>query len=321
MKLYTIILLSIIPMFLTAQTTVEEYEYLTVTYPIQMTKSEIPEKTGYYFQDLMNMVDNSGKVRLLYKEAQTSVVPIATVIHVNGGDKTFYICVPHEDSENFVFDKYADDLQRLFEESEVARNNYSKIMFRYPKQLQKYYDEISALENGTTASNKPPLSNGLKADLTPPPAEVTPELTNKPKPIVVETPKENTETAKSPSTAEATPKVQIKLIDKPSTPTKSEQPVVKKGKSSAKVYSVLTQRTVLKQPEVINETDKYGVVRIDVCVNAKGEIITATYNSNDSDTKDKELVEIAEGLAKQYVFEKSHLSRQCGYVIFKFQFQ
>ena len=87
MKLYTILLLSIIPVFLTAQTTIEEYEYLTEVYPNQISKSEITEKTGYYFQDLMNMVDNSGSIRLFYKEMQSSVVPAATLIHVNGESK------------------------------------------------------------------------------------------------------------------------------------------------------------------------------------------------------------------------------------------
>jgi len=53
MKFYTILLLSIIPVFLTAQTTIEEYKYLTEGYPTQISKSEITEKTGYYFQDLM----------------------------------------------------------------------------------------------------------------------------------------------------------------------------------------------------------------------------------------------------------------------------
>jgi hypothetical protein len=154
MKRCTILLLSMIPVFLTAQTTVEEYEYLTQGYPDQISKNEITKKNGYYFQDLMNMVDNSGSVRLFYKETQSSVVPIATLIHVNGESKVYYICVPHEDSDRIVFDKYADDLQKLFEESELARSNYSKIMFRYPKQLQKYYDEIAALENGFSIPEK-----------------------------------------------------------------------------------------------------------------------------------------------------------------------
>lgn len=307
MKLYTILLLSIIPVFLTAQTTIEEYEYLTKDYPNQISKSEITEKAGYYFQDLMNMVDNSGKIRLFYKEMQSSVVPIATLIHVNGESKVYYICVPHQDSDRMVFDKYADDLQKLFEESELARSNYSKIMFRYPKQLQKYYDEIAALENGFTTPEKTNT-----ADLAPAKPE-KPTTTAKGAVAIDEEP--------TPPTVVTTPKEEEKITLKPvttTTPKESAKPH-KKGKSTAKVESVLTHREILENPMIENETDKFGVVRVDVCVNQKGEIISVKYNKNDSDTKDEVLIGMAETFAKRYLFEKSHLSRQCGYIIFKFQ--
>jgi hypothetical protein len=306
MKLYTILLLSIIPVLLTAQTTVEEYKYLTEDYPNQISKSEIPEKTGYYFQDLMNMVDNSGKIRLFYKEMQSSVVPAATLILVNGESNVYYICVPHEDSDRMVFDKYADDLQKLFEESELARSNYSKIMFRYPKQLQKYYEEIAALENGFTTPEKTNT-----ADLAPAKPEV--ESITMAKGSVEEV-------AKTERTTPSTPKAEEKITIKTTT-TSAVEPTKphKKGKSTAKIQSVLTHRNILETPIIENETDKFGVVRMDVCVNQKGEVISIKYNKDDSDTKDEELIKMAENFTKQYLFEKSHLSRQCGYIIFKFQ--
>jgi hypothetical protein len=295
MKRCTILLLSMIPVFLTAQTTVEEYEYLTQGYPDQISKNEITKKNGYYFQDLMNMVDNSGSVRLFYKETQSSVVPIATLIHVNGESKVYYICVPHEDSDRIVFDKYADDLQKLFEESELARSNYSKIMFRYPKQLQKYYDEIAALENGFSIPEKTNT-----ADLAP----IKPE-------IATTTAKGSVEEV-TKTTLVSTFKAEEKIIIKVTTPsTAAPAKKTKKGKSTAKVESVLTHRDVLESPTIGNETEKFGVIRIDICINQKGEIITVKYNKNDSDTKDEELIEMAENFAKQYLFAKSHLSRQC----------
>ena len=308
MKLYTILLLSIIPVFLTAQTTIEEYEYLTEVYPNQISKSEITEKTGYYFQDLMNMVDNSGSIRLFYKEMQSSVVPAATLIHVNGESKVYYICVPHQDSDRMVFDKYADDLQKLFEESELARSNYSKIMFRYPKQLQKYYDEIAALENGFATTEKTNT-----ADLAPTKPE-KPITTAKG--MVEEEP--TTPTVRTVATPKEEEKIVLKQVTS-TTATKESAKPHKKGKSTAKVESVLTHREILENPTIENETDKFGVVRVDVCVNQKGEIISVKYNKNDSDTKDEVLIEMAETFAKRYLFEKSHLSRQCGYIIFKFQ--
>ncbi|NJN78354.1 MAG: hypothetical protein HC803_08535 [Saprospiraceae bacterium] len=304
MKIYTILLLSSIPFFLTAQTTMEEYDYLTSDYPNQIRKSEIAEKSGYYFQDLMNMVDNSGKIRLFYKENQMSVVPTATLIHVNGDAKVYYICVPHEDSDRMVFDKYADDLQALFEDNELARVNYSKIMLRYPKQLQKYYDEISVLENGREVTST--------ADMTPVKVENEPQ-----KPTVTTNPERNIKEEKEEATSTKVKPEPEKIIIKPT--TSEEVKPRKKGKSSAQVYSVLTRRDIIENPTIVNETEKFGVIRMDICVDQKGEIISVKYNKDDSDTKDEELLQIAENLTKQYLFEKSHLSRQCGYIIFKFQ--
>jgi hypothetical protein len=205
-----------------------------------------------------------------------------------------------------VFDKYADDLQKLFEESELARSNYSKIMFRYPKQLQKYYEEIAALENGFTSPEKTNT-----ADLAPAKPEV--ESITMAKGSVEEV-------AKTERTTPSTPKAEEKITIKTTT-TSAVEPTKphKKGKSTAKIQSVLTHRNILETPIIENETDKFGVVRMDVCVNQKGEVISIKYNKEDSDTKDEELIKMAENFTKQYLFEKSHLSRQCGYIIFKFQ--
>ncbi|MFT5832671.1 MAG: hypothetical protein ACI97N_000284 [Cognaticolwellia sp.] len=308
MKIYTILLMSIIPVFLTAQTTMEEYNYLTEDYPNQISKSEIPKKSGYYFQDLMNMVDNSGKIRLLYKENQASVIPTATLIHVSGESKMYYISVPHEDSDRIVFDQYADDLQELFKESELARNNYSRIMFRYPKQLQKYYDEIMALEGEFLTPEK--VSTGSLAPSKPkkPQPKMALPATQKGGAI------EENEEVKTATKLKSKEKIIIK-----STVTQTRTAARKKGESRAKVHSVLTHRKILGKPAIINETNKFGVIRIDICVNQKGEIVSVRYNKKSSDTKNEELVEIAKTLAKQYLFSKSHLSRQCGHIIFKFQ--
>lgn len=345
MKLYTIILLSMIPFVTFAQTTMEEYDYLTVDYPNQIAKNEVPEKDGYYFQDLMNMVDNSGKVRLLYKDDQISVIPTATVIHVNGDEKVHFICVPHDESERAIFNKYADDLQQVFESDEVARSNYSKIMFRYPKQIQKFYDEITALEKSfainpsrtttpveteiekreetvMTAPSKPEVMETetmTKGKVDVEPETVVVEKVKKEEPVrSVEIEKPRLEEAPK---VEAQPKLKVVLteIEKPNATSSTTTSV--NGISTAKVRSALAYRQLINRPDIVNETDKYGVVRIDVCVNNKGRVISTKYNKSDSDTKDGQLIAISEKLAKKYIFEKSHLTRQCGHIIFKYQFQ
>ncbi|MFK7950327.1 MAG: hypothetical protein AB8G11_22250 [Saprospiraceae bacterium] len=320
MKLYIITLLTVIPFFLLAQTTAEEYDYLIVEYPNQVEQSKIPEKDGYYFQDLMNMVDNSGKVRLLYKDNQVSVVPTATLIHVKGNKKVHYICVPHDDSDRAVFDRYADDLQQLFESDEVARNNYSKIMFRYPKQIQKYYDEISALENGLSTPITSTVTNKEPEVTTPPTKpEAKPELTNIEKPKKEESTR-SADIAKEPKIEEQ-PKLKVVLTETKKPKSSASNPSASNGISTAKVRSTLAYRQLTYRPDILNETDKYGVVRVDICVNNKGQVISSKFNKTDSDTKNSELIVISERLAKKYTFEKSYLSRQCGHIIFKYQFQ
>ena len=72
-------------------------------------------------------------------------------------------------------------------------------------------------------------------------------------------------------------------------------------------------------PEVLNSFNEVGKVRIEVCVDAQGKVIRTKYNRKESGTRDLDLVEQAIKLAKRYRFAKSHLSRQCGYVIFNFK--
>jgi hypothetical protein len=291
-------------MLLTAQTTLDEYEYLSTVYPRQIAESRTAAKEGYYFQDLMNMIDQSGKVTLFYKENQASVTPTATLISVQGEEQVYYICLPHEDSDRSVFDRYASDLQQLFEKSELGRTNYSKIMFRYPKQIQKYYDEIAALENGTRPLKLADVTENNTAS-TPPSRNFAPEPT----------------TTKGSASKVSTVTAEKETVTLRAVEKESDAEVLrrKKGKSSATVQSVLVKRPTENKPEVINETEFVGTVRVDICVNAKGEIISSEHNKTGTDTRNQELIETAEKLAKQYKFSPSHLSRQCGYVIFDFK--
>ena len=303
------------PFSLAAQTSIDEYNYLSKTYSEQLSNGEKAKKDGYYFQDLMNMIDNSGKVKLLYKNEQSSVVPIATIIHIIGENTTHYVCVPHEDSKSEVFDLYADDLQQLFEKGELIRNNYSKIMLRYPKQIQKYYDEILALEMGETESKAADLTTN-NADKIP---QSRPESVSSPARGVSTTKEESTTKRRRNVPTSDKEAIVLRKVEKGNPNAPAQKKVKKRGKSSAKVQSVLSRRTVMNAPSVINEWDATGNVRMDICVNAKGEIISAKHNKSGSTTRNPELIKFATKLAKQYKFTKSHLSRQCGNVVFTFK--
>ncbi len=316
MKQQLLLLLFALPFCLTAQTSVEEYNYLSKTYSEQLSRGESATKAGYYFQDLMNMIDNSGKIKLLYKNEQTSVVPLAIVVHVTGETKTHYICVPHEDSESEVFDLYADDLQQLFEQGELVRKNYSKIMLRYPKQIQKYYDEILALETGVTTTKNADSGNVITSNNSRIESESISSPARSVKTEIEETPSRS-ERRNNPEPIED--KIVLRKVEKGNPNTPAPKTTRKRGKSSAKIQSVLTRRKIENAPQVYNTSEATGNVRMDICVNAKGDIITVKHNKSGSTTRNPELIKAAQKLAKQYKFSKSHLSRQCGNVVFTFK--
>ncbi len=101
-----------------SQTTLEEYNYLTKGYKIQI-ESGLDMKKGYRFEDLHDnsVISNSEKGPIkrtmhfkgLYREGEN--IPCAVLIIYNRLDNKFrdYICIPHWESSkeiwNMCFDK------------------------------------------------------------------------------------------------------------------------------------------------------------------------------------------------------------------------
>lgn len=305
MRLIFLYLMFLVSFGLFGQTTLEEYDYLTRDYARAIAMSDNPQKEGYYFENLLNMVDKSGKIMLLYKETQESLTPTATQVHVYDGPKTFYLCLPHDDSPKVVFDKHADDLQRMFEVSSTARINYAKVMKRYPIQLKKYFEEVRALEEKFLA----------QAELETP----TREVAN------VEMPA-NTEVIEPRMNAEKTgrkPLVEIEPTKAPVITNKSPKKINTKPSSKKRSKSLLNarlkSRKVVEKPFIGNEVDAAGTVKVQICINAQGRVISAAFDKKGSNSRDEDLIAQGMLLAKQYRFTKSHRSRQCGSVLFSFR--
>ena len=81
----------------------------------------------------------------------------------------------------------------------------------------------------------------------------------------------------------------------------------------------LKTREVVGQPPINNLTNTMGNVKVQVCINAQGRVISANFVRKGSDTRDEDLVNQAVKLAKQHRFAKSHRSRQCGSMVFSFK--
>lgn len=96
-----------------------------------------------------------------------------------------------------------------------------------------------------------------------------------------------------------------------------------KGISSGKgkIGGGLSDRGVAYEPAIRDQTQKAGRVVIKVCVNSKGNVISADYTQEGSTTTDSDLRRIAENAAKKFRFTEGELDRQCGTITIDFRLQ
>lgn len=79
----------------------------------------------------------------------------------------------------------------------------------------------------------------------------------------------------------------------------------------------LGKRKVLDQPNILILSDEDGTVSIDVCVNKRGKVESAEFNSKLSTIAKKSLVSLAIRKSKNFWFEKNDYKEQCGVIMFK----
>lgn len=283
-----------------AQTTETEYDFLTKDFAAQTAKGIVPELEGYYLEDLLVLSDKTGKVRLLYKNDQETIVPVATQFHIYDGDKTFYICVPHEESEKAIFESYSEDLQNIFKISANAQTSFSVIMIQYPIELQKYYDEIKELEQAYAMQN----------ELEDKGSNVTSE-----EKLTIDN-NETKSSDKKESTVIIDNSAKESLVVNEYEPKRKENAA--NGKANQRIIGGLARRKIVKRPAVYNATKTTGIVKVNVCVDNQGKIVKATINKSGS-SKNEDLLEAAVDFAKQYKFNPGSQSRQCGYIVIEFK--
>ena len=90
-------------------------------------------------------------------------------------------------------------------------------------------------------------------------------------------------------------------------------------KASAKVEGDLVGRTLLKKPVVISQHRDRGKVVIKICVDERGEVISAKFTQRGSTTFNSELKEIALHSARATRFDTSSLTEQCGTIAYHFK--
>jgi outer membrane biosynthesis protein TonB len=98
-----------------------------------------------------------------------------------------------------------------------------------------------------------------------------------------------------------------------STETISQESLSESSINSS-VNTGLGNRKVLFIPDIQDQSQKEGRIVINICVNAKGDVISARYTQKGSTTTDPYLIDLAATSARLYKFSPANAPRQCGIV-------
>lgn len=90
----------------------------------------------------------------------------------------------------------------------------------------------------------------------------------------------------------------------------------KLGPSASQGFS---GRRVLHRAAIRDSSSRTGTIVVNLCVNRKGQVVSAEYSPKGSDTADEYLVRLALENARQWRFEKSKQRKQCGNVTYNFR--
>lgn len=88
---------------------------------------------------------------------------------------------------------------------------------------------------------------------------------------------------------------------------------------SGRIGGGLTDRGVLFEPQIDDNSQFTGIVVVKVCVNRDGNVIEANYTQMGSTTTNKSLVDLATDAAKKYKFTPSDIDTQCGNITIEFK--
>ncbi len=84
------------------------------------------------------------------------------------------------------------------------------------------------------------------------------------------------------------------------------------AKGSGKIGGGLTNRGVISEPTISDNSQKTGTVVIKICVDAAGKVISAKFTQRGSNTTDSDLIKVATAGAYKYKFSPADVTEQCG---------
>lgn len=191
--------------------------------------------------------------------------------------------------------------------------------------LKACEDYQEAASNGSTLGKQKAnmMCGGMKTKHTPP--VIKPKKQEDTPPVndqqPVEDPTSEPESGENAGAEEtSTTENPTEVVDDPTIPKEDDfaQNVVIDEELSIDIYGQgLGRRAISTTPSILIIADESGSVTLDICVNNLGEVTKAEFNATMSTIAKKSMVNLALRKAKEFVFEKSLYTNQCGYMVFK----
>ena len=88
---------------------------------------------------------------------------------------------------------------------------------------------------------------------------------------------------------------------------------------SGKVGGGLGNRGVMRAPKPEDSSQQTGTVVVEVCVDSKGNVISANFTQRGSTTTNAELVRISVDNARKWKFSEGEVDKQCGTITYSFK--
>lgn len=88
---------------------------------------------------------------------------------------------------------------------------------------------------------------------------------------------------------------------------------------SGRVGGGLGGRGIISAPSVEENSQKQGVVVVNVCVGANGSVVSAEFTQRGSTTTDRQLVQAALRNARSWRFSRGEIDKQCGTISYNFK--
>lgn len=88
---------------------------------------------------------------------------------------------------------------------------------------------------------------------------------------------------------------------------------------SGNVEGGLSGRAIISAPSIHDKSNHQGIVKVEICVNAQGRVISSDFRQKGSTTTEQYLIKLAKESVFEYQFTASDTPQQCGLITIEFR--